>query len=468
MMKIKDSKDKSFNMVVDDNMLKNTGESNTTDLSKRVTTAALTEAKFGSKVVVAGYIKRIRTVSANLAFVLLADQYGEVQLTCKSDSLKNIKDIQKFTRHSFIVAEGTLVKGQAKVGMEIEATKLELLTDKPAQPLPIELEKVNTGLETRLNYRWIDLRDTKHRIPIIMLSKITAEFRNFLTKEAFIEIFSPKFTGYPTEGGSEVFSVDYFGRKAYLAQSPQFYKQMAICSGLEKVFEIAPVFRANPSFTSRHDTEFTSFDLEMAYITSHHDVMTLEERMLNHAIKGLLRTSSAEIAQVTNNPLNEPGKIPRVKMEEAYQIVSKNNITPEGDLNPDGERELAKYIKNETGNDFVFVTDYPWAARPFYHMLGEPMSDGTKTTKSFDLIFRGVEITTGAQREHNYDKLVENAKAKGLNTENLQYYLDFFKYGAPPHGGFGFGLTRIVTQMLDLENVRESTLVPRDPKRLRP
>ena len=444
-------------------------ESNTTELlQRRVTTAALTEDKFGSKVVVAGYIKRLRVISANLAFVLLADQYGEAQLTCKSDSLKNMKDLQNLTRHSFVAAEGTLIKGQAKSGREIEATSLELLTDKPAQPLPIELEKVNTGLEARLDYRWIDLRDPKHRIPIVMLSKITTEFRRFLASEAFVEIFSPKFTGYPTEGGSEVFTVDYFGKKAYLAQSPQFYKQMAICSGLERVFEIAPVFRSNPSFTSRHDTEFTSFDLEFAYITSHHDVMTLEEKMLNHAISGLLGTSSAEISQVTKTPLTAPGKIPRIKMEEAYPMVSKKNITPDGDLNPEAERELGKHIKNETGSDFVFVTDYPLAARPFYHMLGEPMSNGTPTTKSFDLIFRGVEITTGAQREHNYDKLVENAKAKGLSLENLQYYLDFFRYGAPPHGGLGFGLTRVVTQMLDLGNVRESTLVPRDPKRLSP
>lgn len=437
-------------------------------LHRRIPTNLLTEDKFGSDVVVAGYIKRIKIVGSNLAFIVLADQYGEVQLTFKSESFKKIKDIQNLTRHSFVVAVGTLIKGYAKSGREIEVNALQLLTDKPAEPLPIELEHVNTGLEKRLDYRWLDLRDPKHRLPLIILARTVAHFREFLANENFVEIFTPKLTGYPAESGAEVFTLEYFGKKAYLAQSPQFYKQMAICSGFERVFEIAPVFRANPSFTSRHDTEFTSFDLEFAYITSHYDVMALEEKMLNYTIKAIIKDFADEIKQLTKTELKPPGNIPKIKMEDAYGIVSKQNINPEGDLTPEGEKELASYIKTKTGNDFVFIIDYPFSARPFYHMLGEPMSNGTPTTKSFDLIYRGVEITTGAQREHNYDRLIENVKAKGLNKKNLQFYLDFFRYGAPPHGGLGFGLTRLVTQMLELGNVREATFLPRDPRRLTP
>ena len=437
-------------------------------LRNRVTTDTLPSKGFDSEVAVAGYISRIKKVSSALAFVVLADQYGEVQLTCKSENLSNMGMIGSLTRHTFVVAEGTLIKGQAKAGREIVANELRQLTDKPAQPLPIEVEHVNTGLEKRLDYRWIDLRHPKHRIPLILLSKASEHFRDFLEKERFVEIFTPKFTSQPTEGGAEVFPVEYFGRKAYLAQSPQFYKQMAICSGLERVFEIAPVFRANPSFTSRHDTEFTSFDFEFAYISSHHDVMAMEERMLNHAIKGIVGDSAEDIAQLTKTPLEPPGRIPKIKMEEAHKVAGKANVTPEGDLTAEGEKKVAAHVKKETGNDFVFVIDYPLSVRPFYHMLGEPMSNGAPTTKSFDLLFRGVEITTGAQREHNYDRLLENVKTKGLNQKILQYYLDFFRYGAPPHGGLGFGMTRVVTQLLDLGNVRESTLLPRDPGRLTP
>jgi len=314
-------------------------------LHRRITTNLLTEDKFGNDVVVAGYIKRIKIISSNLAFIVLADQYGEVQLTFKSESFKNIKDIQNLTRHSFVVAVGTLIKGYAKSGREIEVNALQLLTDKPAEPLPIELEHVNTGLEKRLDYRWLDLRDQKHRLPLVILARTVARFREFLANENFVEIFTPKFTGNPAESGAEVFTLEYFGKKAYLAQSPQFYKQMAVCSGFEKVFEIAPVFRANPSFTSRHDTEFTSFDLEFAYITSHYDVMALEEKMLNYTIKAIIKDFADEIKQLTKTELKPPENIPRIKMEDAYSIVSKQNITPDGDLTPEGEKELARYIK---------------------------------------------------------------------------------------------------------------------------
>ena len=438
-------------------------------LRRRETTDMLKNDKLGNTVAVAGYIKSIKKVGDSLSFIVLSDQYGDIQLTCKKDKIKRLSDIQNLTRHTFIAAMGNLIEGRAKGGREIEVKELVSLTTKPAPPLPIELnDYINTGLEKRIDYRWIDLRDQQHRIPIVILSELTKYMSEFLWQNRFTQIFSPKFTGYPTEGGAEAFPVEYFGRKAYLVQSPQFYKQMAICSGLERVFEVTPVFRAEPSFTSRHNTEFTSFDIELGYITSENDVMALEENLLNYAFQKLIENHSDQIEMVTKEPIQLPRKIPKIKMEEAWSVVSKTSVSETGDLTSEGEKEIAKYIKEKTGSDFVFTTDWPFAARPFYHMLGTPTSDGRPTTRSFDLIYRGVEITTGAQREHNYDKLLENVKAKGLNQENLQYYLNFFKYGAPPHGGLGLGISRVVTQMLNLGNIREAILLPRDLKRLGP
>ncbi len=438
-------------------------------LQNRITTDMLNQKEVGDVVSVAGYIKSITKVGDSLYFIILSDQYGDIQLTCKKGIIQDMDRLNDLTRHTFIAAKGSFIEGRSKRGREIEAERVIALTDKPAHPLPIDpSDYINTGLEKRIDYRWIDLRDRLHKIPLVIFSDLIKHLMTFLWQEGFVEIFSPKFTGYPTEGGAEAFLVEYFGRKAYLVQSPQFYKQMAVCSGLERIFEVTPVFRADPSFTTRHNTEFTSFDLEFGYITSENDVMEMEEKMLNYAFKKLLEESKTDIEEVTKIPLQIPGKIPRIRMEDAWEIVSNDNITKEGDLTPDGEKEIARYIKEKTGNDFVFTTDWPSTARPFYHMIGSPMSDGTPTTKSFDLIYRGVEITTGAQREHNYDKLLENVNAKGLDLENMQYYLNFFRYGAPPHGGLAIGIARVVTQILNLENVREAVLLPRDPKRISP
>jgi aspartyl-tRNA synthetase len=437
-------------------------------LTSRKNTNQLSNLDFGKDVVVAGYINNMREVGKKLAFSTLSDQFGEIQITYKADQCKNFTDFKGLSHHTFVLVEGTLVQGKAKEGREIEARQFILLSDLPAQPIPIDIYNTTTGMEKRLDYRWIDLRSPANRLPIILLSNFISYARKHFTSEGYIEIFSPKIVGHPTEGGAELFMIPYFSREAYLAQSPQFYKQMAICSGLEKVFEIGPVFRANPSFTTRHDTEFTSLDMEIAYISSHHDVMAAEERMLNSAFSEILKNDSRLINSFGQVDVRKPGRIPKIKMEEAYSIVAKENINAEGDINPAGERELAKYIEETYDNQFVFLTDYPLKARPFYHMIGEPMTNGTETTKSFDLIYKGVEITTGAQREHNYEKLVSNIERKGLKAKNLTYYVDLFKYGAPPHGGLGFGPTRVIMQLLGKTNVREVTFAPRDPKRLNP
>ena len=272
----------------------------------------------------------------------------------------------------------------------------------------------------------------------------------------------------PSESGAELFEVKYFERKAYLAQSPQFYKQMAMASGFEKVFEIGPVFRANPSFTSRHDTEFTGYDIELSFIESHYDVMAEEEQWIAAMMKAAKEKYGEEIKRVFGREMVVPRiPFPKVTLAEAKATLKGLNVPSEsnGDLSPEEERQLGEYIKEKEGHEFVFITDYPKEFRAFYHMR---YADNPMITKGFDLLFNGLEITTGAQREHRYDVLVEQAKEKGLTLDSITFYLNFFKYGCPPHGGLGFGPSRFLMKMLGLSNVREVTYLYRGVKRLEP
>ena len=302
------------------------------------------------------------------------------------------------------------------------------------------------------------------------MASVEHAMRVFWRSEGFIEIHSPKLMGSASESGAELFSVKYFDRTAYLAQSPQFYKQMAMAAGLGRVFEIGPVFRANPSFTTRHDTEFTSVDVELSWIESHEDVMSFEERWLRHVLTTVKDEFSDLIKATFNVEVVVPEiPFPRVTMDEAYEILNKashrTGRDTKGDLDPEGERLLHQHIYEKTGHEFVFVTNYPAIVRPFYHMR---YPDRPHITKSFDLLWKGLEITTGAQREHRYATLLKQAEEKGVKTESIKYYLDFFRYGCPPHGGFGFGLTRMLMVMLGLKNVREATYLYRGVNRLTP
>jgi aspartyl-tRNA synthetase len=277
--------------------------------------------------------------------------------------------------------------------------------------------------------------------------------REYWAHHGFIELHSPKLMHSASESGSETFSMQYFDLgRAYLAQSPQFYKQMAMAAGFERVFEIGPVFRAEPSMTPRHATEFTSVDMEMSWIESHEDIMSFEERWLTHVISTARQVHDIDIAVPTV-------PFPRMTLAEAHERLRAmgHQIAPTtraGDIDPEGERLLC-------GDGFLFLTDYPASLRPFYHMR-----DGA-LTKSFDLLWKGIEITTGAQREHRYAVLEQQARETGLG-ESVAYYLDFFKYGCPPHGGFGLGLARVVMLMLGLPSIREATFLHRSPNRLTP
>jgi aspartyl-tRNA synthetase len=316
----------------------------------------------------------------------------------------------------------------------------------------------------------LDLRTPQNFLIFKIQTEAERAMREFWNSEGFIEIHSPKLMGSASESGAELFEVKYFDRTAYLAQSPQFYKQMAMAAGFDRVFEIGPVFRANHSFTSRHDTEFTSVDVEISWIQSHEDVMRLEERWLRHVLQAVKDKYGDEIKATFGVDVVVPQiPFPRVTMAEAYEILDsmghKIERGEKGDLDPEGERLLFRHFSKTTGHEFIFVTEYPSVVRAFYHMRPE---GNPNVTKSFDLLWKGLEVTTGAQREHRYDILARQAQEKGLTLEPIQHYLNCFKYGCPPHGGYGFGLTRMLMVMLGLKTVRDVTFVYRGVNRLTP
>lgn len=291
--------------------------------------------------------------------------------------------------------------------------------------------------------------------------------REYWIKNGFIEIYTPKFMKSASESGAELFEVKYFGKKVYLAQSPQFYKQMAMAAGFEKVFEISPVFRANLSNTSRHDTEFTMIDMEISFIDSEEEVMKFEEEWVVYFLKKIKEKYGKEIEKTFGVDIIIPKlPFPRVTMKEAQKLLKDTNYKgPKDNLDAEGEKLLAQIIKKKHNHEFVFVKEYPISSRPFYHMRKEKNND---LTKGFDLIWKGIEITTGAQREHRYDILKKQAIEKNINPKLIQYYLDFFRYGCPSHGGCALSQSRLLMIMLDLGNVREATFLPRDRRRLTP
>jgi aspartyl-tRNA synthetase len=335
-----------------------------------------------------------------------------------------------------------------------------------AEP-PIDDE---SPLELRLDRRFLDLRRPRNRLIFEVQTTVEHAMREVWRAEGFVELHSPKFRPTPNKSGSELFTVDYFGRRAYLAQSPQFYKQMAMASGLDRIFEIGPVFRANPLVTWRHDTEFTSVDVEMSWIESHHDVMAFEERWLRHVLEVVHTTHGDDIARWFGATVTVPElPFPRVHMAEAHKVLEAagHQVTgkKEGDLDAEGERLVARHVLREQGHEFVFVTDYPEWIRPYYHMRA---ADDPTRTRSFDLLWKGLEVTTGAQREHRPDVLAAQASARSVPLGPIDFYLDFFRYGCPPHGGFGLGLTRFLMSLLDVDDVREVTYLHRGPDRLNP
>ncbi len=376
--------------------------------------------------------------------------------------------LEALTSESAVRITGRVVDAaQVKLGgLEIVPDMVEVLNP-AAAPLPIDRR---TGPEQRLDWRFLDVR-LRPAAQLVFAVQTTLEqgLREYAYAQGATEMHTPKLMRTASESGAEVFELNYFGRSAYLAQSPQFHKQMAIAAGVESVFEVGPIFRAEPSFTSRHATEFTGVDVELAWIDGVEDVMAFEEQMLAHAIGKVAEAHGDAVAEHFGIDVTVPTTpFPRVTMAEAHEILREVGWAPAAtreDLDPEGERRLSAHVKEATGHDFVFVTHYPVGIRPFYHMRSD---DDPGVTLSFDLLWKGLEITTGAQREHRYEVLLKQAAGKGMRPEPLRDYLNAFRYGCPPHGGFGMGLARVLMVMVGLDSIREATFLFRGPNRLAP
>ena len=420
------------------------------------------------RVTIRGWVQAIRD-QKKVQFVVLRDETGLAQVVLpKGEPPSELNEaVSALTPESAVSIVGTVVADErVKLG-GLELKLEELSVDSPAEPeVPVAPD---SALDKRIDWRYMDLRRPDRRLIFEVQTTAEHAMRDYWRKDGFIELHTPKTMGSASESGAELFKMEYFEKTAYLAQSPQFYKQMAMAAGFGRVFEVGPVFRANPSFTSRHDTEFTSVDVEISWIESHEDVMAFEEAWLAHVLAAVKDQHGAQIEETFGVELTVPTlPFPRVALEAAKELLREHGHEPPGvghDLDPPSERAFSAIVKEMHGHEFAFVTDYPTTVRPFYHMRHE--HDPT-LTKSFDLLWRGIELTTGAQREHRYERLLEQAQDKKVDVGPIQYYLDFFRYGAPPHGGFGFGLTRLLMQMLGQENVREVTFLYRGPHRLTP
>jgi len=426
--------------------------------------------KTGQEVVIFGWVQTIRD-QGSIKFLVIRDITGTIQTVVLKENKEAFEIAEKLTTESVVEITGEVKEEkQAPDGIEIKIMEIKVLS--LADPgLPIQVvEKSSNEAEQqiRLDWRWIDLRKPEKALIFKVWTEMEQAFRNYCISNNYIEIHSPKTLITSTESGSELFEVKYFGKKAYLAQSPQLYKQMAMAAGFEKVFEVGPVFRANPSFTSRHDTEFTMYDVEMSFIDSHQQLMAEEEKMMVTIFSAIKEKYGEDIKKSYGQEITVPKiPFPKLTLREAKEILKTLNVPSERgeDLSPEEEKAISQYIKEKEGHDFVFIHEWPASVRAFYSMRLK--SDPT-LTKSFDLLYKGLEVTSGAQREHRYEQLEKQIKEKGLKIEPFESYLNFFKYGCPPHGGFAPGPSRILMKIFGLSNVREVTFLYRGVNRLTP
>ncbi|HXR45643.1 MAG TPA: aspartate--tRNA(Asn) ligase [Pseudolysinimonas sp.] len=416
---------------------------------------------------VAGWVETVRD-QKKVQFVVLRDESGSVQLVHprseESDPIAEV--ISALSVGTFLSVQGEL-KHDERVklgGLEVKIEQLDVST--PALDSPIAED---SSIDKRLDFRWLDLRRPEMNLAFRVQTTMLHAMRTWWVEHDFIEIQTPKLMSSPSESRAELFQVPYFETTAYLAQSPQHFKQMAQAAGFGGVFEVGPAFRADPSFTSRHATEFTYVDAEMSWVDSHEDVMAMHEQVLVAALTAVKQKHGAEIEALFGIEVTVPTTpFPRIPLAEAKEIVAARGYTVprhDADMDPEGERRISEYVKEQFGHEFVFLTDYASSIRPYYHRRHD---DDPTLTNSYDLIFNGVEISTGAQREHRIDVLVAQAVDKGLNPDEIGEYLEFFKYGVPTHGGFGMGLSRLLMLLLHQASIREVIYLFRGPNRLEP
>lgn len=428
----------------------------------------LSDDWIGKEIIIKGAVHTIRDMS-QFSFIILRNYQGLIQCVLEEGKVQDfqVKDVRE---GATVVVKGILsAEDRAPNGFEVRVTDIRLLSvpaEDAIMPLPISKWKLNTSLESKLSLRPISLRNIRERAIFKIQEGIVRAFRDFLFTQHFTEIRTPKIVAGNAEGGANVFKLEYFGKKAFLAQSPQFYKQTMV-GVYDRVFEAAPVFRAEKHNTTRHLNEYISLDFEMGFIDGFEDVMNMETAMLKYTCAFLEREYQKEI-KILGITIPEISAIPAVRFDEAKVLVSEKynrKIKDPYDLEPEEETLIGKYFKEEYNSDFVFVTHYPSKKRPFYAM-DDPADP--KFTLSFDLLFKGMEITTGGQRIHSYEAQVDKMIKRGMDPEEFSNYLMIFKHGMPPHGGLGIGLERLTMKLLDEQNVRETTLFPRDVSRLEP
>jgi nondiscriminating aspartyl-tRNA synthetase len=423
---------------------------------------------------VSGWVETVRD-QKKVQFVVLRDESGAVQLVNprKTDADGAVvadelaTTISGLAQGTFVTVTGEL-KHDERVklgGIEIRLASIDVAGEAIAET-PIA---VDSSLDKRMDWRFLDLRNPKQALIFRVQTTFEHALRSYWVEHDFVELHTPKLMASPSESRAELFSLEYFDTKAYLAQSPQLFKQMAQSAGFGKIFEVGPAFRADPSFTSRHATEFTSIDTEISWVESHEDVMRLHEELLVAGFTAVKEKHGEEIKALFDVEITVPATpFPRIPLAEAKEIVKERGYEvprEDDDMDPEGERQIAAYVREKYGHEFVFLTDYASSIRPFYHMRH---AEDAGLTNSYDLIFNGVEISTGAQREHRVEVLEAQAVEKGVDPKEIAEYLDFFRFGVPPHGGFGMGLARVLMLMLHEASIREVTYLFRGPTRLTP
>ena len=435
------------------------------------------KSNLGQTVTIKGFVDSIRDTKY-VVFMTIKDITGTVQATVEKETNAELAaSLEGLTNDSVVTITGKAVENEYVKLHGYEVIPDEVVIESIADALPINRKEIpatkkkkaveRSSIDQRIDYRWIDLRTDENQLMFKVQTVMVNAMRKFLLEKNFIEIHTPKLIGTASESGSDVFEVKYFDRNAYLAQSPQFYKQMAMASGFERIFEVGPVFRAEKSFTSKHATEFTGFDLEFSYIDSFNDVMKMEEELLTFMLKEVKEAYGDEIKELFDLDVIVPETpFPVIKLADLYDELEKEfgykvDEAEKGDLTTEAERLSYDWVKKKYNHEFLFVTDFDAEKRAFYHMRDEK-----GIPQGYDLIWRGVEITTGAQREHRYDVLAKQAAEKGLE-EDVKFYLEFFKYGCPPHGGFGIGVDRITMLMLGM-HIKDSMFIFRGPNRLNP
>jgi aspartyl-tRNA synthetase len=429
----------------------------------------LTPDMDGQQVTIMGWVQRIRRLS-KLTFIIIRDREGLIQCTlhhAKSNP-ELLETLEKLDNEFAVAIVGKVKKEkQARRGIEVTPEQIVIVNDAPPT-LPLDTSgKVKADMATRYDHRVIDLRRIEAQLVFKIQHFTVSYMRQFLEAQGFREIHTPKIVATATEGGADLFEVKYFEKPAFLAQSPQFYKQLCLVAGFDRVYEIAPVYRAEKHNTPRHLNEYTSFDYEMAWIRSEEEVMELEEQMLKATFQALRKQCSEELTELEAEIQVPKLPIRRIEFSEAIEILHSEGlkISSDEDLSSEGEAALGDYVKRETGEEFFFLTKFPAAIRPFYTM---PLESNPVITRGFDLIYRGIEVTTGSQRIHQYDMLLAQLKKTGLDPKPFMFYIEPFKYGAPPHGGLAIGIERLTMQMLGYANIREAVLFPRDRTRLVP